>query len=125
VLVAEDQPQLRALMQHGLAERGYRVLEAGDGREALDIAARHDGPIHLLLTDVVMPNMGGQELAERLLLARPSTRVLFISGYSDDAIWLNGVFGPQSAFLQKPVEPDVLARKIRDALDGESLVGNR
>ena len=118
ILIAEDDQHLRALVKRCLESRGYRVLEAADGREALALASHHDGPIHLLLTDVVMPNLSGNGLAERLHVMRPDTRVLFTSGYSDEAIERHGVLAPDTIFLQKPIVPDVLARAVRDILDG-------
>ena len=93
------------------------VLAAGEGQEALHAANEHDGPIHLLLTDVVMPNMGGRELAERLASVRRETKVLYLSGYTDDAIVHHGVLEPGIAFLQKPFTPQALARKVREVLD--------
>jgi signal transduction histidine kinase len=118
VLVAEDEEQMRGLLRRCLVSRGYQVLEASHGREALEVAARHDGPIDLLLTDVVMPQMSGKELAQRLRSLRPDMRVLFISGYSDEAIERHGVLAPGAVFLQKPMKPDVLARTVRQVLDG-------
>jgi signal transduction histidine kinase/ActR/RegA family two-component response regulator len=118
VLVAEDEEQMRVLLRRCLVSRGYQVLEASHGREALEVAARHDGPIDLLLTDVVMPHMSGKELAQRLRSQRPGLRVLFISGYSDEAIERHGVLAPDAVFLEKPMQPDVLARTVRQVLDG-------
>src|SRR6185369_15021356 len=119
VLVVEDEPQVRSLMRRTLAGRGYDVLEASHGVEALELANEHRGPIHLLLTDVVMPHLSGKDLAERLRGTRPDIRVLFVSGHSDEAIERHGVLAPESAFLQKPVAPDALARTVRDILDAE------
>jgi CheY-like chemotaxis protein len=124
VLVAEDEGQMRTLLRRCLTGRGYTVLEASHGRDALDVAAAHDGPIHLLLTDIVMPHMSGKELAQRLLVARPGLRVLFISGYSDEAIERHGVLAPGSAFLQKPIRPDVLAQTVRQILDSTPIDGD-
>jgi signal transduction histidine kinase/ActR/RegA family two-component response regulator len=124
VLVAEDEGQMRTLLRRCLASRGYRVLEASHGAEALQIAAAHRGPIHLLVTDVVMPHMSGKDLAQRLQTERPDLRVLFISGYSDEAIERHGVLSPGSAFLQKPLQPDVLARAVRQILDGKPVDGD-
>jgi signal transduction histidine kinase/ActR/RegA family two-component response regulator len=118
VLVAEDEVQMRSLLRRCLESRGYHVLLASHGREALEVAARHDGRIDLLLTDVVMPHMSGKELAERLQSQRPELRVLFISGYSDEAIERHGVLAPGSVFLQKPMQPDIVARTVRQVLDG-------
>ena len=119
VLVTEDEAQMRLLLRRCLASRGYTVLEASHGGEALEVVARHHGPIDLLVTDVVMPHMSGKELAQRLQADRPELRVLFISGYSDEAIERHGVLAPGAAFLQKPLHPDVLARTVRQILDGK------
>lgn len=98
--------------------RGYTVLEARDGEEALRLSAQHEGPIHLLVTDVVMPGgMSGRLLAERLTATRPEMRVLYMSGYTDAAIIRHGLLEPGRAFLQKPFTPDTLALKVREALD--------
>ena len=117
VLVVEDQDDLRELVKEVLEEAGYRVLVARDGPEALDIGARHPGPIRLLLTDVVMPRMSGRELASRLRAARPETRVLYMSGYSNEAVAYRGVIEEGALLLQKPFGPDELARRVREALE--------
>jgi len=117
VLVAEDEPLVRILARKVLQLAGYDVLVAAGGREALEIAARHDGPIHLLLTDVVMPEMNGRELMQRLAEIRPATRVLYMSGYADEAVARHGALDPGTAFIQKPFTPEGLARKVRDVLD--------
>jgi CheY-like chemotaxis protein len=113
VLLVEDVQSVRWLAHRSLQKSGYHVLEAGDGAEALAVAERHGGPIHLLVTDVVMPAMGGRELAERLTALRPGMRVLFVSGYTDDVVILNGCH-----FLAKPFTQAALLRKIREVLDG-------
>ena len=95
------------------------MLDAGNGAEAVEVAAAHHGPIHLLVTDVVMPLLSGGELAARLQEARPGLRVVFVSGYSDDAIERHGVLAPDSVFLQKPVMPEELARVTRKILDAQ------
>ena len=118
ILVAEDEPGLRELATSLLREAGYSVLEAANGMDALQLAAQHsDHPIHLLLTDVVMPKMGGRELAERLHAQRPDTKLLFTSGYSDDVLTQHGVLAPSIAFLAKPYTPAALSRKVRQVLD--------
>ena len=117
VLLVEDEEMVRQLAATVLQANGYTVLAARDGREALAIAERHQGRIHLLMTDVVMPGMGGQELAERLRSVRPSMRVLYMSGYTDNAIVHHGMLEPGTVFLQKPFLPKALARKVRLALD--------
>jgi two-component system cell cycle sensor histidine kinase/response regulator CckA len=121
VLVAEDDVQLRSLVGRCLQGRGYSVLEACDGAHALEVAAAYDGPMHLLVTDVVMPNLSGRELAERLVESRPGLRVLFMSGYSSEAIARDGELTPGAMFLQKPVAPDALALAVRTILDARPM----
>ena len=118
VLVAEDDETLRRLIYEILQSSGYAVLEAGRGEEALRLAGEHAGPIHLLITDMVMPGMGGREVAGRLAALRPGTRVLYVSGYTDDAVVRHGVLESGVAFLQKPFVPEALLRKVREVLDG-------
>jgi two-component system cell cycle sensor histidine kinase/response regulator CckA len=117
VLVAEDAGPVRAVTLQVLRRLGYTVLEAPDGQSALEIAAKHQGPLPLLITDVVMPEMSGRQLADRLKDQRPELKVLFVSGYTDDAITRHGILEPGIAFLQKPFTPESLARKVRDVLD--------
>ncbi len=117
VLLVEDEEVVRVMARALLLESGYHVLEAGNGNEALRVSEQYGGPIHLLLTDVVMPQMGGRELAERLAGIRPETRVLYMSGYTDDAIVHHGVFEEAMAFIQKPFTPDALGRKVRRMLE--------
>jgi two-component system cell cycle sensor histidine kinase/response regulator CckA len=101
-----------------LRRSGYRVLEAQNAGEALLVSEQHEGEIHLLLTDVVMPRIGGRTLAERLVKARPGMKVVFMSGYADDPVKLQGVLEAGAAFIPKPVVPAVLQRMIREVLDG-------
>ena len=119
VLLVEDEHAVRALAREVLRRHGYVVLEARHGVDALRLAERHPDDIHLMITDVVMPHMGGRELAERLVAARPKMRVLFMSGYTDQAI-MHTHLTPGSAFLQKPFTPESFARKVRSVLDAES-----
>jgi PAS domain S-box-containing protein len=116
ILLVEDEELVRKLAHTLLEGLGYTVLEAPGGEHALEIARTHPGPIHLVLTDVVMPGMGGADLASRLHAARPGLRVLYMSGYTDDAIVRHKVLEPGTSFLQKPFTPAVLARKVREAL---------
>jgi CheY-like chemotaxis protein len=117
VLLVEDALRVRAVVREILEMNGYNVLEARHGVEALEINERHQGPIHLMVTDVVMPQMSGRELAQRLQPLRPDMKVLYMSGYTDDAIVRHGVLGAGMAFLSKPFTPDALALKVREVLD--------
>jgi signal transduction histidine kinase len=117
VLLVEDEKSVRALARSILRAHGYTVLEAGQGKEALLLSGQHEGPIHLMITDVVMPELSGRDLAERLKPSRPNMKVLFMSGYADKAIVHHGELKPDTAFLQKPFTPDALALKVREVLD--------
>jgi len=117
ILLAEDEEGVRALIRHVLQQCGYTVLEARDGPEALLLGEQNLGRIGLLLTDVVMPGMGGRDLAERLAELQPGVKVLFLSGYTDDAVVRHGIQTAEVAFLQKPFTPASLARKVREVLD--------
>jgi two-component system cell cycle sensor histidine kinase/response regulator CckA len=119
VLLVEDAAAVRAVAKQTLVRQGYQVLEASDGEDALHIAKRHRGPIDLVLTDVVMPRVGGRELVERLSAVRPDVRVLFMSGYTDDSVVRHGILEGGVPYLQKPFAPDGLARKVRDVLDAQ------
>jgi len=118
VLVVEDAEAIRSLARKVLTAQGYTVLEAGDGVEALQIAERHTGMLHLVLTDVVMPGMSGRELAQRLAPLRPQLKLLYMSGYTGDAVVHRGVLEDGLPFLAKPFTPEDLASKVRDVLDG-------
>jgi two-component system cell cycle sensor histidine kinase/response regulator CckA len=117
ILVVEDEAPLRALTVTVLRRAGYDVLEASDGAEGLEVAAACGRPIQLLLTDVVMPRMNGRSLSDRLTEDRPTLKTLFMSGYTDDAAVLQRVLASRVAFLQKPLTPDVLLRKIREVIE--------
>jgi two-component system cell cycle sensor histidine kinase/response regulator CckA len=117
VLLVEDEEAVRGLARRVLQDSGYNVLAARDGPDALETAQRHQGPIHLLITDVIMPHMSGCELAERLTLRLPGLKTLFMSGYTDDAVLGTGVAQSSPAFLPKPFTPTSLAQKVRKVLE--------
>jgi two-component system cell cycle sensor histidine kinase/response regulator CckA len=117
ILVVEDEDAVRAVACASLRRQGYTVLEAPNARAALEVLAEFSDRIELLLTDVVMPGLSGPALADRLATLRPDTRVLFMSGYTDDAIVRHGILEPGLNFLQKPFTPDILAQKVRQVLD--------
>jgi len=116
LLLVEDEEVVRRLVLEVLRGQGYSVLAAPNAAEALDLASRHAGTIDLLVTDVVLPGMSGAELARRMGAARPETRVLFISGYTGEAIARHGMLEPGIAFLHKPFTPSEIARKVRELL---------
>jgi PAS domain S-box-containing protein len=120
VLFVEDEQSVRELVRDYLRGVGYRVIEAGDGIEALKAVATNKGPIHILITDVVMPRLSGRDLATKLSSAWPDLKVLFISGYTDDTIVRHGVLEGGVAFLQKPFNLNALAEKIREVLKGDT-----
>src|SRR5216683_1183758 len=116
VLLVEDEESVRQLVRDTLASKGYHVLEAQDGQAGLTAAAMHEGKIDLVLTDVVMPGMGGRELVQQLLGSRPGIKVLYLSGYTEDAIVNEGTIESGKAFLQKPFTLQNLSRKVREIL---------
>ena len=118
VLLVEDEESVRQLVRETLQSKGYKVLEAENGEAALRIASAHLGSIDMLITDVVMPGMSGRELSKKLDEARPKTKVLYLSGYTEDAIMQQGVFEAGTAFLQKPFTLQMLSRKVWDVLRG-------
>jgi PAS domain S-box-containing protein len=120
ILFVEDEGSVRELVREYLSACGYRVLEASDGIEALDLAATHPGAIQLLITDVVMPRLSGRELASQIAAARRDLKVLYISGYTDDSVFRHGVLEGGMEFLQKPFNLRTLAQKIREILDAEA-----
>lgn len=119
ILLVEDEPPVRRAARSILRRRGYTVLEARDGTEALQVAASHEGPIHLLLTDMVMPKMDGQELVRRLADSRGEVRVLLMSGYAGDFMSSSGELAAGVEFLQKPFTADLLAERVREVLDAQ------
>jgi signal transduction histidine kinase/CheY-like chemotaxis protein len=118
LLLVEDEEGVRKLLTHVLHRRGYKVLEASDGEEALRVYARRGPEIQLVLTDMVMPRMTGRELGEKLRSLTPDLKIIYMSGYTDDVLVRTGALGPGMSFLQKPLRPEVLAAKVREALDG-------
>jgi two-component system, cell cycle sensor histidine kinase and response regulator CckA len=123
ILLTDDVPGVRSPLRRILEESGYRVVEAGGGEEALAVAEGLDGPIHLLLTDVVMPGMSGDELAKRLGERRPKMKVLFMSGYSPEAVATNGNLLPGSSFLSKPFTATDLVDRVQQTLGASPVRG--
>jgi len=119
VLVVEDEASVRALACRILKDRGYTILEASNAKEALVIAREFEGVIHLVLTDVVMPDMTGKELVFRLKSSRPDIKVLYASGYTDNSIVHQGILDPEVAFLPKPFAVKSLISKVREVIDSQ------
>jgi GAF domain-containing protein/DNA-binding response OmpR family regulator len=118
ILLVEDEDMVRELARYTLLQNGYKILEASHGQEALEVYERHEGPIHLLLTDVIMPGgLSGYELAERLTSLHPEIKIIYMSGYVDKDIVHHVVLDPEMAFLQKPFSPIALSRRVREVLD--------
>jgi PAS domain S-box-containing protein len=118
ILVVEDEKEVRSVASNVLKRQGYRVLEASNGGIAFLLCEQHSSPIHLMLTDVVMPEMNGRELAERVAGLHPEMKVLFMSGYTDDAIVQHGILEKNVRYIQKPFTVENLARKVREVLEG-------
>jgi CheY-like chemotaxis protein len=127
ILLVEDEEAVRALAAQSLEEQGYKVLESTSPEDAIEISRRYTEPIHLLLTDVVLPRISGRKIAEHLTPLRPGMKVLYMSGYTDDTILRAGVLEAGTAFLQKPFTPTSLAHRVREVLDagkGENPKGS-
>ena len=122
VLVVDDSRAIRQLVGTALLQAGYQVLEAANGEQALGIFEKQCAGIDLVLTDMVMPKMGGRELAERVCQIRPYTKVIFMSGYTDDVLVRTGALNPGMSFLQKPLRAETLTAKVREVLDGRPLL---
>ena len=122
ILLVEDEEMVRKLVLETLQMEGYHLLEASGPEQARQIVGRHSGPIDLMITDVVMPKESGRELAEKLLRRRPQMKVLYMSGYTDNAVVNSGVLGSEMNFLQKPFTPTALTRKVREVLEGQKEV---
>jgi hypothetical protein len=118
ILLAEDDEAVRGVTVRALSRAGFRVLAAEDGPTAIELARGHSGPIHLLVTDVVMKGMSGQQLAEEMAKVRPGTPTLFVSGYAENTIVHHGVLDAEVSFLPKPFTPAALVHKVREVLGG-------
>ena len=117
ILLVEDEDMVRRLVRETLEREGYRLLDASGPGEAQKICHNYKGAIHLMITDVIMPKLNGRELAERVAVIRPDMRVLFMSGYTDNAVVASGILKEDRWFLQKPFTPAALARKVRQVLE--------
>jgi len=117
ILLVEDEEAVRELATRILSAKGYSVVAAKSTREAEDFSEKYTGQIHLLLTDIIMPGTSGRELARRITERHPKTRVLYMSGYTDNVLAQGGVLEAGLSFLQKPFTPGALAQKVRDVLD--------
>jgi CheY-like chemotaxis protein len=124
VLLVDDEDGVRHVAREFLKIKGYSVLEAGEAREAMRIAAQHTGPIHVMLTDIVMPGVKGEELAEQIRAVRPELKVLYMSAYTEDAVLNLGILAPGTNFIEKPFGIDDLARKVREVLHGRKAKGS-
>ncbi len=125
ILVVDDEADIREMVRDVLEAKGYTVLEAGDGADALLVAGLYPEPIHLALSDVLMPTMSGPDMAEDLKAVRPDTKVVFMSGYTTEVMGQYGVLRSGAPFIAKPFSPDVLVRKLREVLDYRSPFAKR
>jgi DNA-binding NtrC family response regulator len=121
ILVVEDEESLLNLVAEILRDAGYNVMSAHGPKEALRLIAEHREPVHMILTDVVMPGMSGRELADLVIAGRPGTRVLYMSGYTDNAIVHHGVLDAGVTYIQKPFTPDALIKMVREVLDAAEV----
>jgi CheY-like chemotaxis protein len=121
VLLVEDAPMIRRLAQQVMTKAGYTVFEAADGNQAIAQVDAHSGPIDIVVTDLIMPGLSGVDLAQRLTVLRAGARVLYMSGYTDNAIVRNGLLADGAPFLQKPFTPEELLKKLRDVLDAQQV----
>jgi CheY-like chemotaxis protein len=117
ILVVDDEEAVRSSARRALERAGYDVISATDGSDALRLFTEHDGGIHMVITDVVMPGLGGRELVGRLKIMKPNIPVLFVSGYTEEGVRRQGVLEPGAAYLEKPFTPEQLLRKVREVLD--------
>jgi two-component system, cell cycle sensor histidine kinase and response regulator CckA len=124
ILVVEDEDEVRALARDILLQAGYTVLEAANGAEAIELCKHYPATVHLLLSDVIMPQMNGQELAHRLQQARPDIKVLYMSGYTADALGPRALLAADRVLVQKPFKPDSLTRRVRQAIDATSAIAD-
>lgn len=118
VLLVEDEPALRDLIRIALTGNGFTVLDAGSPADALALSRTHTAPLHLLITDIIMPGMDGPSLAKQVLKERPEIKVLYMSGYATNFIMHDGIVDPGTNFLEKPFHPGTLLAKVREVLDG-------
>lgn len=123
ILVVDDEPSLRKLVRNSLSAVGYRILEASSAEDALAICEDFEGNIDLLLTDVIMPGMDGKRLAEMFYSRRPKTKVVFVSGYTDEILAHRGILDPGIVYIEKPITPTMISKKVREVLDGEMKTG--
>jgi CheY-like chemotaxis protein len=117
ILVVDDEEAVRSSTRRALERAGYDVISATDGSDALRLFTEHDGGIHMVITDVVMPGLGGRELVGRLKIMKPNLPVLFVSGYTEEGVRRQGVLEPGAAYLEKPFTPERLLRRVREVLD--------
>jgi two-component system cell cycle sensor histidine kinase/response regulator CckA len=122
VLIAEDEPMVRSVMARTLRDCGYGVLEAADGREALEMVTAQKGRVSLIVADVVMPDIGGREMASQLVRRWPDVPVLFTSGYTGLDVVRRGLLDEGREFMQKPIDPEALVRKVREMVDARAPV---